>query len=622
MTIAAHRQCSGIIIVVTIAIIAIVTEGFSEFANDQPPPDPRLREQPYPSSHHSADIPDQVERPPARRRVILTTPDLALVRRFDYTRGVRQALASQPVRQPEEHFQSRRLNPNVRLSVPREESVANERVVSPYDDYERRTRQPQQPRLPPPPPEVNYPPPREDPRQPPVGHGPPVGIDYDNSQNGPNNQPDVEYSQPETREEGTTNVRSELPYDEYERRNRQPQHHSPQETNLRAAIPTREERVAFVRNRAPPQHAQPETNLRDAIPHEEITGHARPGPPYDVPERRNIPRPPSRTQSEVNSRDLRPREESTTRTRSERPFEVPQRRPPTRPPVEEPPQNFQTAPPDEEISSNIRSEHTVNQVEPPRNITVVSYRPLPVRIRKPEQPRFQQPPSPPTPVQPSHAVVTPNPTDDYDEPEVQPQSRPKHSGSSGLRIEVSTVGSRYDEDSPPEEPPHPPAPSTTTTTTEATPGRRPFRKRQRGGQRRRSTTSTTTTPAPDDYEADYYDDEYDDATTTTTTKRPKRRRNGNRRSRPRLTTEASTTTTTTVATTTKALSAGYKQRPDGRIIDFNSDPNFPFELKGEDLTNYPFYISIPDDVKFNCRGRHDGYYASIQHHCQVRSIHS
>ena len=41
------------------------------------------------------------------------------------------------------------------------------------------------------------------------------------------------------------------------------------------------------------------------------------------------------------------------------------------------------------------------------------------------------------------------------------------------------------------------------------------------------------------------------------------------------------------------------------------------ELKGADLTNYPFYISVPEKIDFECKGRHDGYYTNIDLHCQV-----
>ena len=110
---------------------------------------------------------------------------------------------------------------------------------------------------------------------------------------------------------------------------------------------------------------------------------------------------------------------------------------------------------------------------------------------------------------------------------------------------------------------------------------------------------------------DYYDD-YDDyrltTTTTTTTEAPRRRRVGRRRFR--RPTEPPTTTTTTT------LSPGYKARPDGRVIDYLADPNFPYELRGADLTEYPFFVSIPES-KFDCGGRHDGYYADIALSCQV-----
>lgn len=112
--------------------------------------------------------------------------------------------------------------------------------------------------------------------------------------------------------------------------------------------------------------------------------------------------------------------------------------------------------------------------------------------------------------------------------------------------------------------------------------------------------STTTTKKVNDEE---YEDEYEEyEDTTTTTQKPKRKRK-------RTTTPPSTTTTT--------LSPGYRERSDGRVIDFKADPNFPFELKGVDLTDYPFYVKIPDNVTFDCKGRHDGYYASVDLHCQI-----
>ncbi|XP_045624838.1 uncharacterized protein [Procambarus clarkii] len=56
--------------------------------------------------------------------------------------------------------------------------------------------------------------------------------------------------------------------------------------------------------------------------------------------------------------------------------------------------------------------------------------------------------------------------------------------------------------------------------------------------------------------------------------------------------------------------------------DYLLDPNLPHELIGYDLSNYPFYNRLPKDLldpKFNftCDNRHDGFYASIPHKCQV-----
>ena len=53
--------------------------------------------------------------------------------------------------------------------------------------------------------------------------------------------------------------------------------------------------------------------------------------------------------------------------------------------------------------------------------------------------------------------------------------------------------------------------------------------------------------------------------------------------------QSTTTSTTTQATTTKKLSANYKHRPDGRIIDYNSDPNYPYVLNA---TMYYYSIII------------------------------
>ncbi|XP_014218609.1 uncharacterized protein LOC106646906 [Copidosoma floridanum] len=52
-------------------------------------------------------------------------------------------------------------------------------------------------------------------------------------------------------------------------------------------------------------------------------------------------------------------------------------------------------------------------------------------------------------------------------------------------------------------------------------------------------------------------------------------------------------------------------------IDYIWDPNLPRELKGYNLSDYPFYSSMPEDIDFKCDGLHDGFYASVPHKCQV-----
>ncbi|XP_049804769.1 serine/arginine repetitive matrix protein 1-like [Schistocerca nitens] len=52
-------------------------------------------------------------------------------------------------------------------------------------------------------------------------------------------------------------------------------------------------------------------------------------------------------------------------------------------------------------------------------------------------------------------------------------------------------------------------------------------------------------------------------------------------------------------------------------IDYIHDPNLPRELNGYNLTDYPFYDRVPDELDFKCDGLHDGFYASVPHKCQV-----
>ncbi|EZA50734.1 hypothetical protein DMN91_001400 [Ooceraea biroi] len=93
-------------------------------------------------------------------------------------------------------------------------------------------------------------------------------------------------------------------------------------------------------------------------------------------------------------------------------------------------------------------------------------------------------------------------------------------------------------------------------------------------------------------------------TTTTTTEEPRTEENDN---------GSSETTTVAIETngTTKHTLTGIPQ------IDYIWDPNLPRELNGYNLSDYPFYNSIPEDIDFKCDGLHDGFYASVPHKCQV-----
>ncbi|KAL6262402.1 hypothetical protein P5V15_007489 [Pogonomyrmex californicus] len=102
-----------------------------------------------------------------------------------------------------------------------------------------------------------------------------------------------------------------------------------------------------------------------------------------------------------------------------------------------------------------------------------------------------------------------------------------------------------------------------------------------------ATTSTTTT-----------------TTTTTTTEEPHVEENDQANS------ETTTVATETNGTTGHTLT-GIPQ------IDYIWDPNLPRELNGYNLSDYPFYNSIPEDIDFKCDGLHDGFYASVPHKCQV-----
>ncbi|XP_018046934.1 PREDICTED: zinc finger CCCH domain-containing protein 13 [Atta colombica] len=93
-------------------------------------------------------------------------------------------------------------------------------------------------------------------------------------------------------------------------------------------------------------------------------------------------------------------------------------------------------------------------------------------------------------------------------------------------------------------------------------------------------------------------------TTTSTTEVPQEEENDQANS------ETTTVTIETNGTTGHTLT-GIPQ------IDYIWDPNLPRELNGYNLSDYPFYNSIPEDIDFKCDGLHDGFYASVPHKCQV-----
>jgi hypothetical protein len=80
--------------------------------------------------------------------------------------------------------------------------------------------------------------------------------------------------------------------------------------------------------------------------------------------------------------------------------------------------------------------------------------------------------------------------------------------------------------------------------------------------------------------------------------------------------------TTTVVDSSNNATASTGKKKDPRLTgdprkDYIYDPNLPRELNGYNLSTYPFYPLVPEDINFTCIDRHDGYYASIPHHCQL-----
>ncbi|KAK0075410.1 hypothetical protein PV325_006933 [Microctonus aethiopoides] len=97
--------------------------------------------------------------------------------------------------------------------------------------------------------------------------------------------------------------------------------------------------------------------------------------------------------------------------------------------------------------------------------------------------------------------------------------------------------------------------------------------------------------------------------TTTTTDKPKQQPDNETAEGDE---EIESTTSTDVNATTSHTLTGIPQ------IDYIWDPNLPRELNGYNLSDYPFYSTIPnlDEIDFKCDGLHDGFYASVPHKCQ------
>ncbi|XP_021695187.1 zinc finger CCCH domain-containing protein 18 [Aedes aegypti] len=99
------------------------------------------------------------------------------------------------------------------------------------------------------------------------------------------------------------------------------------------------------------------------------------------------------------------------------------------------------------------------------------------------------------------------------------------------------------------------------------------------------------------------------------------------------TTSTTTAATSTTTTTTEEASAEEEESDDQGEeaatkapltgipqVDYVWDPNLPRELRGANLSSYPFLDSVPaeEDIGFTCDPKlHDGFYASIKYNCQL-----
>lgn len=52
-------------------------------------------------------------------------------------------------------------------------------------------------------------------------------------------------------------------------------------------------------------------------------------------------------------------------------------------------------------------------------------------------------------------------------------------------------------------------------------------------------------------------------------------------------------------------------------IDWEFDPNLPRELRGFNMSDFPFFSRVPNKIKFDCKDRIDGFYANTDYQCQV-----
>ncbi|KAF0308214.1 hypothetical protein FJT64_020556 [Amphibalanus amphitrite] len=86
--------------------------------------------------------------------------------------------------------------------------------------------------------------------------------------------------------------------------------------------------------------------------------------------------------------------------------------------------------------------------------------------------------------------------------------------------------------------------------------------------------------------------------------------------------EASTASTAASETSNPDTSTSGSKKQDPRFtgdpqIDWQFDPNYPRELRGYNMTGYPFFSRVPKKIKYDCKDRIDGFYANIEYKCQV-----